>query len=75
MSRKFFPGDWVRLRPIGQSPYPILARLIAQIPRECPLVVQTSTWDGIFETITVRWPDGTMSGALYAEIFYRVTDA
>lgn len=63
---KFTVGDQVRLK--AANPYPPLAKLIAA-KAQSPYTLE-SVWSiGEADFVKIRWSDGTLSGALYAEMF------
>lgn len=64
-------GDRVWLRPVEESLYPSLARLILDQYGSGPFLVRMSYLDSYGEFVRVRWPAGTKSGALYATLFLK----
>lgn len=75
MLHRFVPGD--RVRVAANTTYePLAARLRERQTDEGFLVEevaeQPAHGGGSFVVMRVRYPDGLMSGALYAEIFERI---
>lgn len=77
MKQRFEAGQTVRVRE--DAPYPPMARLMRERQTDEYFRVERSeiekfarapdTHTGDYEVIQVRYPDGSLSGAIYADIF------